>query len=59
MMKDGGAFHHGHPALDEVAQELVTLHSKLFAGLSKKSARDRHKMVLEQHRTSARERCQK
>ena len=37
----------GHPALDEVAQELVTVHPDLFAGLFKKSAGDR---LLEQHR---------
>ena len=34
-------FQRGHPALDEVAEKLVTMHPDLFAGLSKKSAGDR------------------
>ena len=36
--KGVGVFLRGHPAPDEVARELVTVHSDLFAGLSKKSA---------------------
>ena len=48
--KNGGVFHRRHPAVGEVAQGLVTLHSELFPGLSKKSARNRLKLVLEQHR---------
>ena len=47
-----GVFLRGHPAPDEVARELVTLHSGLFAGLSRKSAGDRLNLLLEQHRKS-------
>ena len=35
-----GVFLRGRPALDEVSRELVTVHSDLFVGLSKKSAWD-------------------
>ena len=45
--KGVGVFLRGHPALDEVARELATVHPDLFASLSKKSAGDR---LLEQHR---------
>ena len=48
--KGVGVFQRGHPALDKVAQELVTLHPDLFAGLSKKSARDRLNLLFELHR---------
>ena len=48
--KGVGVFQRGHPALDKVAQELVTLHPDLFAGLSKKSARDRLNLLFEQPR---------
>ena len=47
MAKGVGVFLRGHPALDEVAWELVTVHPDLFAGLSKKSAGD---LLIEQHR---------
>ena len=45
--KGVGVFLRGHPALDEVARELVTVHPDLFAGLSKKSAGD---LLIKQHR---------
>ena len=45
-----GVFLRGHPALDKVARELVTLHPNLFAGLSETFAGDRLYLLLEQHR---------